>query len=248
MAMHPLLRKVTVTVRSWIDMIQGKPKPEHFLIRYGTPILFTALALAALSAIYIGYRWHAQGREQNAQYACSMLMDEYMQLQKEETPDYDAFEQKARALYADHKRTAVAPYIGLLAVDVQLNMGKRDEALVAMEDLVSATASNKIVADFFKAKQALLMIDSADAAQQETGYKNLALLADNSDSPHRDYALYHLGLYHWNKNDVQAARVAWQELVESQEVELRAPSPWVEVVSEKLATIPSTFANATITL
>lgn len=239
MAMHPLLHKVTVTVRSWIDMIQGKPKPEHPLIRYGTPILFAALACAALSAIYVGYRWYAQGREQNAQYACSILMNEYIQLQKEETPDYDTFAHKALALYADHTGTSVAPYIGLLAVEAQLKLGKHDEAVASIENLVTATAKNKIVADLFKTKQALLMIDSVDSAQQETGFKNLAMLADNSDNPHRDYALYHLGLYHWNKNDVRAARVAWQELVESQEVELRAPSPWVEIVSDKLATIPA---------
>lgn len=239
MAGQSLMQKVSTTVRSWIDTITGKPKPEHPLIRYGTPILFTALALAALSAIYVGYRWYAHGREQRAQYACSQLIDEYMQLQKETAPDFGAFAQKARVVYGEQSSSAVAPYIGLLAVDAQLKAGAQADAVALMDDLVDATARNAIVGDLFKTKQALLMIDSADAAAQEEGFKKLALLADNAENPHRDYALYHLGLYHWNKNDIQQARVAWQELVESQEVELRAPSPWVDLVSEKLATIPA---------
>lgn len=250
MAVHPLLEKVTTTVRFWIDRLQGKPKPEHPLIRYGTPILFTALMCAALFAIYLGYRWYSNGCEQRAQYACSQLIDEYLKLSDSGSsgvafaePDvkaesFEAFAKKAWTAYATHKRSASAPYMGLLAVDAQLKAGKHEEAVASMNQLVAATSHNKIVGDLFKTKQALLMIDSADAQQQEAGFKNLALLADNADNPHRDYALYHLGLYHWNNNDVQNARVAWQELVESQEVELRAPSPWVEGAAEKLATIP----------
>lgn len=239
MSAHSFIKKVSVTVRSWIDTLQGKPKPEHPLIRYGTPFLFTLLALAALSAIYMGYRWYAQGREQKAQYACNLLLDEYMHLQKEASADYAAFAEKAHIIYAEHKRAAVAPYIGLLIVDAELKAGKKEEAVATMDTVASAAESNAIVSDLFKTKQALLKIDSADQAQQEEGFKMLALLADNSDNKHRDYALYQLGLYHWNKNDLQAARAAWQELVESQEVELRAPSPWVDMVAEKLAVIPA---------
>lgn len=239
MAVHQLLQKMKKTVDGWLDMLQGKPKPEHPLIRYGTPILFALVALAAVSAIYIGYRWYSTSREQNAQYACSKLIDEYMQLQKEDKPDFGPFIVKASEAYAHHKSTAVAPYMGLLVIDAQIAMGNRAEAAALMDSLATATAHNKIVAGLFKVKQALLMIDSADEARKEEGLKNLALLADNGDNPHRDYALYHLGLYHWHNNDLPAARVAWQELVESQEVELRAPSPWVDVVSEKLSTIPA---------
>jgi hypothetical protein len=248
MAEYSMLEKISQTVRSWIDTIQGKPKPEHPLIRYGTPILFAAFALAALSAVYVGYRWYAQGREQKAQYACSELLDEYLRLQAEQTPDYSGFVAKAQTVYAYHKRSAVAPYIGLLVVDAELKRGNHPAA-VAMMDTVSAAADNNdIVGDLFKTKQALLKIDSADQVQQEEGFKQLALLADNGDNPHRDYALYQLGLYHWNKNDLQAARTAWQELVESQEVELRAPSPWADVVAEKLATIPAPAFGTPTTL
>lgn len=238
MALHSFSKKVSVTVRSWIDTLQGKPKPEHPLIRYGTPILFTLLALAALSAIYMGYRWYAQGREQKAQYACNLLLDEYTRLHKEPNPDYATFAEKAQAIYITHERAAVAPYIGLLIVDAQLKAGKKEEAVASMDRVASAAARNPVVGDLFKTKQALLKIDSIDPVQQEEGFKMLALLADNGDNKHRDYALYQLGLYHWNKNDLQAARIAWQELVESQEVELRAPSPWVDMVAEKLAVIP----------
>lgn len=265
MVVHPLLKKVTAVVRSWIDRLQGKPKPEHPLIRYGTPILFTALMCAPLFATYLGYRWYSNNYEQRAQYACSQLIDEYLKLSdsgssrglsdevlaKSEAiaePDlkavsFELFAKKAWATYAAHKRSAVAPYIGLLAVDAELKLGKHEEAVAGMDQLVAATAHNKIAGDLFKIKQALLMIDSANPNTQEAGFKNLALLADNTDNPHRDYALYQLGLYHWNNNDVQNARVAWQELVESQEVELRAPSPWVEGAAEKLATIPSASVN-----
>ena len=239
MAAHSFIKKVSTTVRSWVDMVQGKPKPEHPLIRYGTPILFTLLALAALSAIYMGYRWYAQGQEQKAQYACNMLLDEYMQLQKEPNADYASFADKAQLVYETHKGSAVAPYIGLLTVDAQLKAGKREEAVASMNQVASAAARNPVAADLFKTKEALLKIDSADPIKQEEGFKMLALLADNTDNKHRDYALYQLGLYHWNKNDLQAARAAWQELVESQEVELRAPSPWVDMVAEKLAVIPA---------
>lgn len=239
MSAHSFLQKIKATVGEWIDAIQGKPKPEHPLIRYGTPVLFTVLALAALSAIYVGYRWYATNKEQNAQYACSMLIDEYMNLQKKENPDYQLFAGKAAASYAQHRKTSVAPYIGLLAVDAHLKLGNHTQAVEVMDTLVTATAHNAVVADLFKTKQALLMIDAADASQKEEGLKKLALLADNSDNPHRDYALYHLGLYYWNDNNLPAARVAWQELVESQEVELRAPSPWADVVAEKLSTIPA---------
>ena len=161
-----------------------------------------------------------------------------MQLQKTESPDFAAFSEKVLAAYQKHKNSAVAPYMGLLAVEAQLKMGNHEAAVAYMHDLVHAVQRNHIAGDLFKTKEALLMIDSTDPLQQENGFKTLALLADNADNPHRDYALYHVGLYHWNRNDIQEARVAWQELVESQEVELRAPSPWAEVVSEKLATIP----------
>lgn len=239
MALQDMFQEVKKTVGSWLDAIQGKPKPEHPLIRYGTPILFALVAVAAVSAIYVGYRWYNTNCEQKAQYACSKLIDEYMQIQKAETPDFGPFIVKASASYADHKSTAVGPYIGLLIVDAQLAMGNRVAAGELMDNLAKATAHTSIVAGLFKAKQALLMIDSDDAARKEEGLKELALLADNGDNPHRDYALYQLGLYHWHNNDLAAARVAWQELVESQETELRAPSPWADAIAEKLSTIPA---------
>lgn len=239
MALHDTFQEMKKTVGSWLDAIQGKPKPEHPLIRYGTPLIFALLALLAISAIYVGYRWYNTSREQCAQYACSKLIDEYMQLQKTENADFGPFIIKASAAYADHTATAVGPYIGLLIVDAQLAMNNREAAGQLMDTLAAATACNSIVAGLFKAKQALLMIDSDDAARKEEGLKELALLADNGDNPHRDYALYQLGLYHWHNNDLAAARVAWQELVESQETELRAPSPWADAITEKLSTIPA---------
>ncbi len=239
MTVHSLLQQITDTVHSWFDMLPGKTKSEHPLIRYGTPILSILVACALLFGLYMGYKWYKQGCEQDAQYRCSVLMDEYMHLQKTESPDFGTFLEKVLAAYQKHKNSAVAPYIGLLAVEAQLKMGNHDAAVASMHGLVSVVQHNRIVGDLFKTKEALLMIDSADPVEQENGFKMLALLADNADNPHRDYALYHLGLYHWNKNDIQEARVVWQELVESQEVELRAPSPWAEVVSEKLATIPA---------
>jgi len=239
MSVKSFLHSVTESFYSFVDMIQGKPKPEHPLIRYGTPIAFTLLALIALSAIYVGYRWYAVNREQNAQYACSKLMDEYAQLQKDEHPDYAAFVTKVVAAYNTYASSAVAPYLGLLAVDTYLAMGNSDEAVALMNRVANAKTYHATVNNLFQTKQALLMIDSADTALRDEGLKKLAMLADNTDNPHRDYALYHLGLYHWHNNDLQSARVAWQELAESQEVELRAPSPWADVIADKLSTIPA---------
>jgi hypothetical protein len=239
MAVYTLLNTIKTTIREWFDRVQGKPKPEHPFIRYGTPILFTLLGVAALSAIYLGYRWYGTHKEQHAQYACSMLIDEYMNLQKQENPDYGNFAVKAENTYMRHKNTAVAPYIGLLAVDAYLYLENHDQAVAIMDKLATQAANNPVTGDLFKVKQALLMIDSADDTKKEGGYKQLEFLADNMENKHRDYALYHLGLYHWNRDNLTAARAVWQELMDTQEVEMRAPSPWAELIAERLSTIPA---------
>lgn len=239
MAAGPLFNRIKDRVRGWIDALQGKPKPEHPIIRYGTPIAFTLLGILVLIALFYSYRWYSNRQEQAAQYAFNTLIDEYIELQKQPDADYNTIAQKFAQLYAHYKNSAVGPFIASFHVDALLKAQRHDDAIAVMDMVVTALPKDPNTAALFKTKHALLLLDSVIAEKQEVGLKELEQLADNIDNPHRDYALYHLGLYHWTHNNMQQARVAWQELVDSQEVELSAPSPWVEAVSEKLATIPA---------
>jgi predicted negative regulator of RcsB-dependent stress response len=239
MAVPSFFAKLINTIQEWFDALRGKPKPEHPLIRYGTPIAFTLLAIVALCAAYFSYRWYVNIQEQAAQYACSQLIDEYMELQKQESPDYGPLIEKCAAAYERYKRSSVAPYIVSFQVDALLKAKRHEDAVTVMDRLVMNLPNDMNTTALFKTKHALLLLDSENEPQKEDGLKLLTVLADDLDNPHRDYALYHLGLYYWTRNELVQARTAWQELTEAQEVELQAPSPWVEVVAEKLATIPA---------
>ncbi len=203
--------------------IQAQSKPLSI-------VFFCALGLAASSFVY--KLWSAK-RERAAQYDFSALMTEYETVSQEKNPEWDGLLDKFEKNYEKHASSSLLSYYLSYKVRILLNQNKRDEALATLDTMIDAMPGSPMLS-LYEMERALIQLDSADEAIQSTGLNTLISLAHDVHNKNRDSAQFYLGRYYWVKNDIDAARAIWQQLVDEQRDEKLAPSPWVHQVQDKL--------------
>jgi len=114
-----------------------------------------------------------------------------------------------------------------------LNQNKREEALTTLDTMIN-TMPESIMLSLYQTERALIQLDSDDESVKSTGLNTLISLAHDTNNKNRDTAQFYLGGYYWAKNDINAAREIWQQLVDEQHDEKLAPSPWMSLVQDKL--------------
>jgi predicted Zn-dependent protease len=203
--------------------IQAQAKPLSI-------VFFCALGLAASSFAY--KLWSAK-RERAAQYDFSSLMTEYETMSQDKNPEWDVLLDKFEKNYEKHASSSLLPYYVSYKVRILLNQDKREEALATLDTMIDAMPGS-VMLSLYQTERALVQLDSADESVRLTGLNTLISLAQDADNKYRDSAQFYLGRYYWAKNDIDAARAIWQQLVDEQHDEKLAPSPWVHQVQDKL--------------
>lgn len=183
--------------------------------------------------VSFAYKVWVTRRERAVQYDFSSLMTEYETMSQEKDPQWSVLLDKFEKNYEKHSNSSQLPYYMHYKVRILLNQGKKDEALAILNKVIDQMPGSPLIA-LYKMERALIQLDSADEATEQTGLEILKSLAYDANNDYRDSAQFYLGRYFWAINDVTAARQVWQQLVDEQHDEKMAPSPWVDYVQDKL--------------
>lgn len=152
-----------------------------------------------------------------------------------EAEKWQKVEQMFRDGYTDYKNTALAPMFLAYRSEALLNIGRLDEAIKVLKDALKQIKSEPLK-DYYQVKVALMMMDSSDAMVKQEGLAALKSVGDNAQSIAHELALYRLGYYYWVEKKFAEAKSYWQMLlIKYGTRDLKHPSPFVEVVKEKLA-------------
>ncbi len=209
------------TIQNWFG-------DDSFAIkRYYRHIMMAVGLIAVVSGGYFGYRWYKVSKEQNAHYALADYMQDYQLAVKMNSPaEWQRVETLLTFGYNKHKSSNIAPLFLALRADIQIKQDKLTEAIDTLQQVINALPDNSPISPLFKTKHALILLDSSDEAMQKSGLADMVLLARDKDNQYNDIALFYLGRYYWAQNNMQDAKKAWQELVDSSMMEKAYPSPW----------------------
>lgn len=189
--------------------------------------------VALLIVLFFAHKLWVINREQSAQYDFALLMTEFETVSREKEPQWAALLEKFEAQYKKHSNSSLLLYYVGYKVQILLAQDKKEEALVALDTIISNLPGSPLSA-LYEMERALIQLDIADTKLNEVGLEMLKLLAQDKDNMYRDSAQYYLGRYYWANNQVAEARAIWQQLVDEQRDEKMAPSPWVGQVQQQL--------------
>jgi len=189
--------------------------------------------LVVLIVLFFSYTLWVANREQSAQYDFSTLVAEYDVMVREKDPQWALLLDKFEKNYEKHSRSSLLPYYQEYKVNILLKNGDKDAALVTLDSMINDMQSSPILA-LYEMQRALIKLDSADVAVISAGLTSLKNLADDTNNIYRDSAQFYLGRYYWATDRIDLARNVWQHLVDEQQDEKIAASPWVSQVQELL--------------
>jgi hypothetical protein len=192
-----------------------------------------ASVLAVLIALFFTHKLWVSKREQSAQYDFSALITEYESMSREKDPQWALLLDKFEKNYEKHSSSSLLPYYQGYKVNILLKQGDKNIALATLDSMIADMQSSPVVA-LYEMERALIRLDSADPAMQVAGLESLKVLADDTSNMFRDSAQFYLGRYYWATEQLDSARIVWQQLVDQQRDEKIAASPWVGQVQELL--------------
>lgn len=215
-----------------LDLFGGE---RSYARRYLRELIIITLVLAGTFGGYLGYRWYVVSREQAAHQTFAQAMYEYQTAIRSNSPaELATVDALIARGYDQHKASNIAPLFLALKADIQLQRNDVTQAMETLQQLVTALPATSPLAPLYKAKRALILLDSSDEALQKNGVDELLSLARDKSNKVNDMALFYLGRYYWSKNDLDDAKRVWQELVNSYSMQEAYPSPWVQEASQAL--------------
>jgi len=145
-------------------------------------------------------------------------------------------EQVFRQGYQNYKNTELAPAFLSFQAEALLNLGKIDEAIKVLKEVVSQVKSAEIK-DSYKVKIALINLDKKDEKAQSDALNELISVANNDSSAANEVALYQVGSYFWNQKKYNEAKDYWQRLLVKTTAKSGQVSVYAGEVREKLGLI-----------
>jgi hypothetical protein len=205
------------------------------ILRYMRYIfLFSLLGSCAIGG-YFAYQWYAVHKQRNAQQIFAKAQDEYQAIIS--TDDISMAQSGIERLIAFESQVAglkTSFDIAQLRVNALLKHDMHNEAVTVMKEVVNNMSSSPLY-DSARVKLALMLLDTTD--NKNDGVKLLSDIGYDQQSANNDSALYYLGQYYWINGKLGKASNTWQHLVDQYKDEHISPSPWVNIVQEKLALI-----------
>jgi cytochrome c-type biogenesis protein CcmH/NrfG len=230
--LRALYEIIISTIRDFFDS-QGS-----YVKRYIRIIGITIGAFLALTAGYFVYRWYVVSREQNAHAAIANYMHDFQLAMKADTPaEWQRIDGLLALGYKQYKDSNLAPFFLLLRADALVRQDNAVEAVNVLQNAIHELSARSPIMPLFKTKKALILVDSKDEIMQKEGVQDLIQLARDKNNQCNDVALFYLGRYYWTHDNVQDAKKAWQELVDSNAMEKAYPSPWAAEAKKALKQI-----------
>lgn len=145
-------------------------------------------------------------------------------------------EQLFRQGYLNYKNTELAPAFLAFQAEALLNLGKVDDAIKILKDVVNQVKSEEIK-DSYKVKIALISMDKKDEKVQREALNELIAIANNDGSVANEVALYQVGSYFWNQKKYNEAKDYWQRLLVKTTAKSGQVSVFAGEVRDKLSLI-----------
>jgi len=178
-----------------------------------------------------GYHWYIANREATAQKTFA----EAMQLYDDAWDNPNTWSDVAGALSMGHEQNRgsyLAPFFPFFQAQALVQQGKQSEGIALMDTTLKGLATGSFFIPLYTTKLALMKLDMDDQAVRAEGLKLLEQQANNEDSGTRTMALFHLGYYYWNENNLEKAREIWQKFIALSQG--KSPSPFISLVQEKM--------------
>jgi tetratricopeptide (TPR) repeat protein len=231
-------REVTTTVNSLFKALTTSLFEKN-QFKYGREVLIGLGCIAFTGGSFFAYRWYSVSKNQSAQVAFSEQLEKYYMAHGSDSANWESVGLELKNVSRVNGGTSLSPYFLALQADVLLEQDKHDEALTVMDQMLNEMPSSSPLRNLYQTKRALMALDSDDQARKTSGLQELDTLAHDANNKNADVALFYLGRYHWVAGDEEQARIAWQELVDQQQHELVAPSPWAQEARTLLQQIAS---------
>jgi len=217
-------------IGSWYRSVMQQ-KADSF--KYTRQVIITIIAAAVLVGGFFGYRLYSVYQAKEVHKIFAHAMEEYGKAQA----NPELWSEVEMAFQVGHEQAGssnLAPYFKAFQAEALLQQDKLDQAVVIMDEMISALSQESPLHTAYKTKRALMKMDLEDSAMQEAGLQELTEIANDAKALNNDSARYYLGLYHWAQDNVQKAREAWDPLIELQYHEKHAKSPWAQLAQDKL--------------
>ena len=233
MSFNLVVTEIKNTLVSSLDRLFGRD--GNF--KYGKQLALAVGLLAVSSAAFFGHRWYVGYRERAAQKQFAYYLAEVARAHKADT-SY-AWQQAGSLFkvgYDQNKSSYLAPYFLVYQAHSLFKEGKHEQAIDVLDSAIGQMSASPLI-NLYKTKRALMLLDIADAQSQGRGVQELEELGNDASNIYADVALFYLGRYYWVQDNVDEAKVVWQKLVDSQQVEKIAPSPWASEAAVYLDSI-----------
>lgn len=200
-------------------------------------VFFIILITFIIFAGYFGYKQYIFKKEAVAQQSLAYVMTLFEDYSKSAQISQDLnIINEIKKAQEEHKNSSLASYFSILLSKVYAQEEKTSESLQALEDGIEL-AKDSLTENMLKTNYALLMLDSNDSELQKNGLATLKELIEDKENPIRDIAQFYLGKYFWINNDLQAAKIIWQEFLDEQAEHRMSPSPFVPEVELSLSSL-----------
>lgn len=164
---------------------------------------------------FYSFRFYSFKKESSAHQILQECVNEFENAKNGSASWHDV-ELAFDAGYNNNSGSKLAPFFLTFKAEALSEQGKLQDAIEVMSLAVKGMSEKDDLYGTYRAKLALMQLDSPQENVKKEGLEGLNLLAekDNSGSV---AALYYLGLYYFDKNDIENAKKYWQKLVSSDE-------------------------------
>lgn len=218
-------------------MIVLVEKALDFVAKNKKQVLVGFAGVAILTVVAVGfsfYRTHVNEQAHKALLQALSYYDGSVRFSSE-AEKWQKTEQVFKDGAQSYRGTHLGPVFLAYQSEALLNLGKHDEAIAILTRAVGMM-KNAAAKDFYRVKLALMMLDSSKEENKQQGLVALKEIANNTQSAAHEVALYQLGAYNWDRKNFAEAKSYWQMLLVKYGTDgSRQPSPYVELVKEKMA-------------
>lgn len=205
---------------------------------YNKHILIGAVVAIALGAALFGYGVYNRRYEEASFQLFAQNLEEYERMdQSAKKEDWASIALLFKMGHTQYKSSVLAPLFLAYQAQALLKQNNTQEAITVMDQAVYGMKKSSPVYGLYKAKLALMKVDSTDSNIHDAGIVLLTELAQDSSNKSSDIAAYYLGLHYWDAKDVAKAKETWEKLVGSMKDNVKGVSPWAQQAQAKLAQI-----------
>lgn len=193
-------------------------------------ILIGALSLGVLG--WFGYSWYVKKYEESASKDLSESIDAFYKVFMEKNNvQWDNIEQAFAVSAKRHEKSVLYPYFLAYQAEALIREKKLSQAVNVMDTMLASLDKKQILYPLYAIKRARIKMDMQDPEVQKSGQQELDQLAQDSQNPFQDMAIYYQGLDLWYKNNKEQAQKVWNELISKG----KRDSQWYHMAQNKLA-------------